>query len=124
MQLMGIVIVVGVLVSLMFGTFIGSDFMDYSINIVGGYSYEDVGRDERYILYSSGKGLPMIVIDSRVDDYNVVGDLIYVARRPVEDYKEGDVLNSRLKNICEYWVINVSNNDIEKIDSALPLKCK
>lgn len=123
-QLMGIVLGVSALVYFISSMFLGPGVQDFSLKIVGGYSYEDTGGNEKHILYSHGKGLPKIVIDSRVDDYKVDGEMIYVARRPVEYYREGDVLKSRIINICEYWLINVSNNNIEKTDLALPLSCK
>ena len=123
-QLIVVVLGMSAILYFMAGMFLGPGVKDYSLEVIGGYSYEDAGRNEKHILFSDGEGLPKIVIDSRVDDYHVDGEDIYVARRPVEYYKEGDVLKSRIQDVCEYWSINTSTNTIKKIDPLLHLKCK
>jgi hypothetical protein len=123
-KLMGLVFLMAATIYFLASMFLGPGAKDYSEDIVAGYSFEDTGGYEKHILFSTGKGLPKIVINSRVDDYASAEGFIYVVRRPVEYYREADVLKSRIKNTCEYWAINTADNNIEKIDSYPSLNCK
>lgn len=102
------------------GSFLGPGVSDYSVDLIGGYTYSDAGHYEKQILFS-GKG---VVIDSRVDNYVIAGHIIYVARRPREIYKENNVISSRLSNACEYWSIDTRNKSIQIIDSYPALGCR
>lgn len=78
------------------------------------------------IIYRGEKHAPQMVIDARVDGYKIEGDKIIVARRPRETFYEGNqdqVLSSRLSGECEYWVINIKTDRVEKSSEAHGLHC-
>ena len=100
--------------------FLGPGVLDFSDPIINGYEYSDAGGYEKTIIYMGNERPRQIIIDSRVDEYRVDGDKLFVARRPVEVLKVGDVLESRLLAGCEYWLIHVKTHRVEKaIDSGL-----
>ena len=123
--------IIAIVLSVMFflylvaSIFLGPGASDYLIEIKGNYSYEDAGHFEKHIIFLDDKKKPSkIVIDSRVDDYIIDGDFIYVARRPVEYYKDGNIMKSNILNTCEYWRISTIDNTIQKTQPLPSLKCK
>lgn len=107
------------------GSFIGPGNKDQSIRLIGGYSYLDAGQYEKQIVFSAKPDKPpRVVIDSRVDDYMIDGNMIYVTRSPRKIFKENGIVKTRISSTCEYWAINTSTNNIERIGPIRTLKCK
>ena len=103
-----------------------SQFMvsrDFSEPIANGYDYVDAGGYEKMIVYSGNQRPPQIIIGSRVDEYRIDSDKLFVARKPVESFMVGDVLKSKILDVCEYWVVNVKTNQVGKVTDSSGLHC-
>lgn len=111
------------LLYLVAGQLLGPGVGDFSDPIINGYEYDDAGGYEKTITYRGNERSNQIIIDSRVDEYRVDGDRLFVARRPIEVFKVGDVMKSRLLGGCEYWVINVKTHRVEKTAESGGLRC-
>ncbi len=102
--------------------------MDGSEEISKGYEITFTSSDGVFITYAGSERPKAIVIDARVDGFNVVGDQILVARRPMETYFEetpgGKVLKYRMLSTCEHWSINTSTHDVKKTRETGGLRCK
>lgn len=103
--------------------FLGPGVGDFSDTIIDGYEYSDAGGYEKTIYYSGDERPKQIVIDARVDAYRVEGNSLFVARRPRESFKVGDVMHSRLMEKCEYWAIDIKTHQIDKISESHGLRC-
>jgi len=100
------------------GRFLGPGVGDFSESIVNGYEFIYTDRNGKMIAYG-GKDRPnAVVISPRVDGYRVVGEHIFIVRRPLEIYKDGEITKSRLLDECEYWVINTESHQIEKVERS------
>jgi len=104
--------------------FLGSGIKDQEIKLINGYSYWDAGHHEKQILYVENDNPPKVVIDSRVDNYFIKDDTIFIARRPREIFKDDDIVKTRISNKCEYWYIDTSRNIIKKVESFPSLNCR
>lgn len=123
LTLKSVLIISGIVVLLVFlaGYFGGAGIRDFEKSIINDYEYVDTGGYEKMIINREG-----VVIDSRVDDYKIVGDKIIVARRPVEIYfkeNQKQTPNSRLSANCEYWEINIKTHRVDKLSEAQGLHC-
>lgn len=104
--------------------FLGPGVTDGSFPISNDYEYNDSGGYEKNIIYSGNERTKEIIVDSRVDDYILGGDKIFVARRPRESYLAADdALRSELSDICEYWVINVKTHKVMQTADIEGLHC-
>ena len=91
----------------------GPGMKDGSRHIVDRYYFSYLGGDENFIEYKDGKNSE-IVIDSKVEDFLVHEDKIYVARYPVIYGRDDDgALISTLSNNCEYWIIDLIDNSVQ-----------
>lgn len=97
---------------------------DFEESIINDYEYSDAGGYEKTIVYSGNERSQEIIIDSRVDEYRVEGDKLWVARRPrVSDLAADGALDSRLLPTCEYWVIDTKTHKVEKTSNSGGLHC-
>ena len=80
--------------------------MDGKERIANGYSISFTSSDGIFIAYEGTERPKMIVIGARVDGFKVIEHRIYVARTPMELYKDGDSLSYRIQDKCEHWVID------------------
>ena len=103
--------------------FLGPGVGDSSIRIINSYEYNDSGGYEKNIIRTNSEGEKEIVIDSRVDDYELKGDKLLVARRPREIYRVDDVAKSRLSEDCEYWIIDTKEHAVSRVSESYDLKC-
>lgn len=62
--------------------FLGPGVSDSSTHIAGGYTCDDVGGNEKMIVYRGNDRKSEIVIDARVDSYTVEESRVLVALRP------------------------------------------
>lgn len=92
--------------------------------ITNNYIYEDIGRYEKYISYIDENKDKKIVIDSRVDDYSLIGNDIYVARRPRFIVKTAEgFFKQVMSRKCEYYILHSIDGSVE-IKKNLPMvKC-
>ena len=98
------------------GRFLGPGITDFSESIVNGYRFIYTDRNGKMIVYR-GKNRPnAVVISPRVDGYRVADEYIFIVRRPMEAYKDGEITKSRLLDECEYWMINTKSHQIEETD--------
>lgn len=123
-----VVVVTIVLVTILYflGTqYLGPGVSDFSVPISNGYEYNDSGGYEKNIIYmGEDPGVTAsIIIDSRVDDYKLVENKIFVSRTPREIYWVGDVPNSRLLSNCEFWVINTETHVVKRVSDSHGLRC-
>lgn len=102
---------------------VGPGMSDYVENIAGEYSYSDAGAYEKTIVYVGNEFPRKIVIDARVDKYTVIGDQIFVARRPRLVSQENGIVTSKLSQECEYWVISTGTHEIDRLDGYPDLSC-
>lgn len=120
------ILVGGILFALLYlvGSFVlGPGVGDFTTSIADGYEYSDAGGYEKTIIYTGDERPKQIVVDARVDEYRIEGGNLFVARRPREGFKVGDVMHSRLLGNCEYWMIDVKAHRINKISESHGLHC-
>lgn len=103
--------------------FVGPGISDFEDPIINGYEYSDAGHYEKTIIYTGVERPKQIVVDARVDGYRIEGDSLFVARRPREGFKVGEVMHSRLKAECEYWVIDTKTHQIGRASESHGLRC-
>ncbi len=112
--LIGILLISAFLATRFFGPGLG----DFSDSIINGYTYDYVDNDEISISYRGEETQNGIVIDSRVDQFRVEGNKILVARRPRETYIDRGFAKGRLTDKCEYWVIDTSSHQVQKLNES------
>lgn len=105
------------------GQLLGPGVGDFEDPIINGYVYSYAGGYEKTIVYKGKERPNQIIIDARVDQYRVDGDKLFIAQRPVEIFKVGDITKSRLLNSCQYWIINVKTHYVEKTADVGGLRC-
>jgi hypothetical protein len=104
--------------------YLGPGNADYAVAILGGYEFDDAGGYEKAIVYRGGAGPPTIVVDARVDAYEVVGNRIFVARRPrIVELAADGAPNSRLLPTCEYWVVDTKTRDVYQVPARTGMTC-
>ena len=86
---------------------------DGSTNIGYGYVFEMSGGDATYIQYVGNESEKGAVIPSRVEQFHLYDDWIFVSRMPRQIYQEGDVTESKIIQVCEYWVINGKTHEVK-----------
>ncbi len=124
LKLLILVVVVFGALYLVGGIFLGPGIGDYSEPLVNGYEYEDAGHFEKHIIYVGADGQRHIVVDSRVDKYQIDGSSIYVARKPREIYSDGGVTKTRLSTECEYWLVDTVTHEAKLSENNRNLRCE
>jgi len=95
--------------------FYASGCKDNSL-IAGDYYYSDLGTINSMIIRAHSNSPNVIVVDSRVDAVIVVGNNIYVARRPTIYFKEDETMRVKLTSGCEFYAINTQDDSVTLID--------
>jgi hypothetical protein len=88
----------------------------YQIAGAEGYFFVDAGGNEKVVARVLSTGQSKIIVSARVDAYIVQGTQIIVAQSPrvIESDGSGS-LSGRIASICEYWAIDQSTGETQKI---------
>lgn len=103
----------------------GPGLGDINIPISNGYSFSEAGGYEKAIIYTGNERRKEFVIDAAVINFALADEQLFVLRQPRETFTAEDgVLDSRLSNRCEYWIINVKSHEITGPMSQVELMAK
>jgi len=100
----------------------GPGAADYEEEISDGYSFSDAGHYERMILHAGMNG-KKIVVDARVDEFEVQQSLLLVARRPRLTEIRNGVATSSLSAECEFIAINLATGRKQQMPLSHELSC-
>ncbi len=93
--------------------YLGPGLSDAKIPLTNGYEYWDTGGDGKFILPHDSIDSD-IAIQSRVDEYKTVKDILTVARKPKRFYVDNGILKSKLSSTCEILVIDTKKHEVLK----------
>jgi hypothetical protein len=105
--------------------FLARDYSGDAEKIVGGYYYNSYGNESK-IYYSSPqeKIFGRNIVDARVEEYRIFEQTIHVARRPkYTEWVTGGAGYSRLRNYCEFYLIDTRDGTVSHVQSDEHVKC-